>query len=71
VRVVTIEIDTPSRSDSIKLTLMGDEHKGAVDHDSKLFKASLAKIAAEDNHYWLGMGDPCEFIAYSDRRMYR
>lgn len=67
-KVSTVEIETPSRSDTIKLTLMGDEHKGALDHDAKLFKASLGKIAADDNHYWLGMGDPCEFIAYSDKR---
>lgn len=67
-RVVTVEIDTPSRADSIKLTLTGDEHLGAMDCDESLFRRSIEKIASEDNHYWLGMGDPCEFIAYSDKR---
>lgn len=67
-KAVTIDLDVTSRLDSFKVTFMGDEHKGANDHDGKLFKASLEKIASEPNHYWVGMGDPCEFIAYSDKR---
>lgn len=67
-RVATVEIHTPSRTDKIKLTFTGDEHLGAMDCDKKLLKASFEKIAADENHYWIGMGDPCEFIAYSDKR---
>lgn len=67
-RVATVEIDTPSRLDVIKITATGDEHLGALDCDHKLLKQSFEKIASEPNHYWIGMGDPCEFIAYSDKR---
>lgn len=67
-KVVTHEINTPSRSDIIKITATGDEHLGAVDCDHRLLRQTFERIAAEENHYWIGLGDPCEFIAYSDKR---
>lgn len=67
-KVVTRHIHVDSRKDEIKITPIGDVHIGGRDCDKKLLEQCVEKIASEDNHYWLGMGDFGEFINYRDKR---
>ena len=55
----------PSRFTVIPL---GDVHLGNAACDEGLFKSAIARIAEDDNCYWLGMGDYCEFINVTDPR---
>lgn len=66
--VVTREIDVDSRLDSIKITPIGDVHIGGKDCDKKLLDDCIDKIARDENHYWIGMGDFGEFINFRDKR---
>lgn len=67
-RVVTFNMPNCGRVDEFKITLMGDEHCDARDFDKKLHAKCVAKIASEENHYAILMGDPCDFIGYRDKR---
>ena len=62
----TIEID--SRSDKVKLTFIGDIHKGGADCDVKLLRRCVNHIKDDPAHYWFGMGDYGEYINYRDPR---
>lgn len=67
-KVVTRDINIDSRSDVIKITPIGDVHIGGKDCDKKLLEQTVAKIAADQHHYWIGMGDFGEFINFRDKR---
>lgn len=66
--VVTREITHTSRSDVFKITPIGDMHAGARDCDEDKLRRVVEKIAADKNHFWIGMGDYIEGINYSDKR---
>lgn len=67
-RVVKRTIAHASRKDVIRIYPLGDVHIGAATCDEKRFLATVDEIAADDNAYWIGMGDTCEFIQRSDPR---
>lgn len=67
-KVVTFNMPECTRTDEFKITFMGDEHVDAMDSDIKLMKKCVAKIASEENHYAVLMGDPCDFIGFRDKR---
>lgn len=47
---------------------MGDVHIGAASVDEGLFTHMVKAIAADEDAYWIGMGDYCDFIQRSDPR---
>lgn len=67
-QVVTREITVNSRSDVVKITPIGDVHIGGRDCNKALLDKCIDRIAEDDNHYWIGMGDFGEFINYRDKR---
>lgn len=67
-RVATREIQIAGRGESIKITPIGDVHIGGIDCDKNLLDKCIDRIAEDENHYWIGMGDFGEFINYKDKR---
>lgn len=67
-KVVTRHITLDGRTDTPKITPIGDIHYGGRDCDVKLLKQVVEKIASEKSHYWIGMGDMGEFINMKDKR---
>ena len=47
---------------------LGDIHIGAKACDETRFKETVARIAGDENCYWIGMGDYCDFIQMLDPR---
>ena len=68
-QAVTRKIAYKSRTDIFKVTPIGDIHFGAVDCSEGLLRACVKKIAEDEHHYWLGMGDYCELIGLGDPRL--
>lgn len=66
--VATRKIQIDSRSDTVKLTFIGDVHLGGRDCDVKLLRRCIKKIKDDKDHYWFGMGDYAEFINMTDKR---
>lgn len=67
-KVIRREFYNVKGSDVFKITPLGDIHLGSASCDEKSFKAKVKEIQEEDNHYWIGLGDYCEFINRSDPR---
>ena len=57
-----------SRADTFRIVPLGDVHLGNAACDEKLFKAAIDSIAADDNAYWIGMGDYADWINRKDPR---
>jgi predicted phosphodiesterase len=68
VRVIKRDIEVSSRSDTFRLYPFGDIHDGAAACDLDSLRALVKEIEADDNAYWLGMGDYCDYINRSDPR---
>jgi hypothetical protein len=66
--VVSRVIERKTRSVGYRITFLGDEHLGGRDCDKKLLKNCVSLIESDPYHYWVGMGDPCEYINYTDKR---
>ena len=66
--VLTREFYNVARTDKFKISPIGDIHMGAAACDEKALKAVIKKVAQEDNHYWIGMGDYGDFINMKDPR---
>lgn len=50
------------------LTPIGDIHLGAAACDEEKLSQVIKKIAENENHYWIGMGDYCDWINTKDPR---
>jgi hypothetical protein len=66
--VIDIDIHDVSRSDMFRLVPLGDIHIGAAACDEDLLAQVVKGIADDDNAYWVGLGDYCEFINMRDWR---
>jgi len=55
-------------SNTIKVYFIGDVHEGAVNSRTDLLQKAIDMIAAEDDAYWIGIGDMIDAINYHDRR---
>ena len=67
-RVITRHIDHPSRSDVYRVYAFGDLHLGNIHSNETALRALVKRIEADDNAYWIGMGDYCDFINLHDPR---
>lgn len=67
-KLLTQDFEIPTRSESVKISFVGDVHDGAEDCDTELFEASIDRIARQKNHYLFGMGDYGEYINFTDKR---
>jgi len=67
-KVITRHIDHESRSDIFRVYAFGDLHLGNVNANEVALRALIKQIAADDNAYWIGMGDYCDFINIHDPR---
>jgi hypothetical protein len=56
-----------SRTDVIRLVLLGDCHIGHAGTDEKLVEATAARIA-QPSTYWVDLGDACDCINMKDPR---
>lgn len=65
--VITREF-TKMHNRTIEILPLGDVHLGAAACDEKEFKKCIDYIASNDDTYWIGMGDYCDFINMSDPR---
>jgi len=65
--VLTKMISGISKSDAVRIMPLGDIHIGAKACDEKLFRQSV-KYIKDNNLYWIGMGDYCDFINKKDPR---
>ena len=67
-RVITRHIDHQSRSDVFRIYAFGDLHLGNANANESALKALVKLIGADDNGYWIGMGDYADFINIRDPR---
>lgn len=67
-RVITRHIDHQSRSDVFTIYAVGDIHLGNVHANEAAMRAIIRDIEADDNAYWIGMGDYADFINLHDPR---
>ena len=56
-RAITWDITLESATAKYQITPLGDVHLGARACQEKELQQTVDRIAAEDNHYWIGMGD--------------
>lgn len=57
-----------SWSDTFRLTPIGDIHLGAAACDEEKLANVVARVRDDDNHFWIGMGDYCDWINMKDPR---
>jgi hypothetical protein len=57
-----------SRADEFYITPLGDVHDGHQSCDLTTLRKEVVKIAADDRHYTILMGDLAEYVKMSDRR---
>jgi hypothetical protein len=57
-----------SQSTVFRVTPIGDIHLGAAACDEDRLRSVINRVAQEDNHYWIGMGDYCDWINMKDPR---
>lgn len=57
-----------SRADVFRLVVIADTHLGNIASDERALKAICADVAQDDQAFWLGLGDYCEFINMRDPR---
>lgn len=67
-RVIRKEFFNISRPDLFRVVPLGDVHIGAAACDEQLFRSVVKGIANDDDAYWIGMGDFCDWINVQDRR---
>lgn len=67
-RVIRREFFGVKRPDLFRIVPLGDIHIGAAACDEQLFRQAVKGIAQDDNCYWIGMGDYCDWINVQDRR---
>lgn len=65
---ITRRIQYSSRSDVFRLVILSDIHLGNRHCDETLLRQMVEKIAADENCYWIGLGDLCEWINRRDSR---
>ncbi len=56
------------RSSVVKVYFLGDIHEGAANCRADLLQEAVNMIAADEDAYWIGMGDMIDCINYHDRR---
>jgi calcineurin-like phosphoesterase family protein len=66
--IIRREFPDSGRSDVVRIIPLGDVHLGSAACQEDLFRRVVDRIAEDDNCYWLGMGDYCEFLNRSDPR---
>lgn len=59
-----------SFNDKINIYFLGDTHYGSNNFAEKEFKKLVNIIKRDDKSFWIGMGDYCDFINYSDRKRF-
>lgn len=57
-----------SQSTTFRVTPIGDIHIGAAACDEGLLFDKVKEIEEGDDHYWIGLGDYCDFINMKDPR---
>ena len=67
-RVITRHIDHDSRSDLFRIYAFGDIHLGNINANDMALRTLAKRIEADENAYWIGMGDYCDFINIHDPR---
>jgi len=68
-KILRKKLDARGRLDQLITVIpFGDIHWGSKACDEKLVDAVIKRISGEENTYWIGMGDMCEFINKSDKR---
>src|ERR1700738_5117618 len=67
-RVLRRKFEAKNRAEVLKIVPVGDVHCGSAACDEKLLKEVVASIAADNDTYWLSMGDVCNFINLNDPR---
>lgn len=55
-------IDVPGRSATVRITPLADIHAGTIFCDEALVREWVKRIAEDEFHFWIGMGDYAEFI---------
>lgn len=66
-KVIQKRILHKSRSDSFRIIPLGDVHLGARGCDEERL-IDTVKYIKDNNYYWIGMGDYCDFINRRDPR---
>lgn len=67
-RVIVREIPVSGREHSFRIYPIGDMHIGARACDEQKLRRVVEQIASDDDAYWIGMGDVCDYINRSDPR---
>lgn len=67
-KIIRKRIEITSRKEEFKIIPIGDVHLGARACDEELFEKVIKRVEQEENTYWLGMGDMCDFINRKDPR---
>lgn len=65
--VITTKLPTIPKDGGIRIVPLGDIHIGAAACDEDHFRQTV-KYIKDNGHYWIGMGDYCDFINKSDKR---
>lgn len=63
-----IVIPYSSKTEWFNIIPIGDIHLGHAGCDIKYLKDLIKYVEDKENTFWIGMGDYCEFINYSDPR---
>lgn len=63
-------IRVKNRGAKISIIPIGDTHDGVKNFDLLKLKKVVDWIRYKENAYWLGMGDYCEFIGYTDDKRF-
>ena len=66
--LVHYETEVDGRAERIILRPIGDTHEGVKNCDEDKLKEDIEFIRSHSNCRWLGMGDYCDFINYTDKR---
>jgi len=67
-RAIIRTIEYKHRSDYIDITPLFDMHIGNAACDELLLRQTVKRITEEENHYWIGGGDTCDYINRKDKR---
>ena len=67
-KIIEFRTHAKSRSDVFFLIPLGDVHLGTKNCDEDKLQEIIDWIKPRKNIYWLGMGDYCEYINYTDKR---
>lgn len=67
-KVIKRDFEVGSRREGINIIPLGDIHYGAVACDEKMLREKIKYIQDNEDVYWIGMGDYCDFINRKDPR---